>query len=60
LSDIFQISVSALQAFQAAINVTANNVANASTPGYDRESINLGEALPQSNGTTTVGSGVAV
>ena len=60
MSDIFQISVSALQAFQAAINVTANNVANASTPGYDRETINLGEALPQSNGTSTVGSGVAV
>ena len=60
MSDIFQISVSALQAFQAAINVTANNVANASTPGYDRESIDLSEALPQSNGTSTVGSGVAV
>jgi flagellar hook-associated protein 1 len=60
LSDIFQISVSALRAFQAAINVTSNNVANANTPGYDRETINLVEAFPQSNGTTSVGSGVAV
>jgi flagellar hook-associated protein 1 FlgK len=60
LSDIFQISVSALQAFQAGINVTANNVANASTPGYDKETINLSEAIPQSNGVSTVGSGVAV
>jgi len=60
LSDIFQISVSALQAFQAAINVTSNNIANASTPGYDVESANLTEAVPQSNGTTTVGSGVDV
>jgi flagellar hook-associated protein 1 FlgK len=60
VSDIFGISVSALQAFQQAINVTSNNVANASTPGYDRESINLTEAIPQSNGAATVGAGVAV
>jgi flagellar hook-associated protein 1 len=60
LSDIFQISVSALQADQAAINVTSNNIANASTPGYDVESARLTEAVPQSNGTATVGSGVEV
>jgi flagellar hook-associated protein 1 len=60
LSDIFQISVSALKAFQAAINVTSNNVANASTQGYDRETISFVEAFPQSNGATTVGSGVDV
>ncbi len=60
MSNIFGISVSALQAFQAAINVTSNNVANASTPGYDREMVNLTEALPQSNGSATVGAGVVV
>jgi flagellar hook-associated protein 1 FlgK len=57
---VFGISVTALQAFQAAINATSNNVANASTPGYDRETVNLTEALPQVNGTATVGSGVVV
>jgi flagellar hook-associated protein 1 FlgK len=60
VSDVFGISVSALQAFQQAINVTSNNVANASTPGYDRESVNLTEAIPQSNGAATVGAGVTV
>lgn len=60
MSDVFGISVSALQAFQQAINVTSNNIANASTPGYDEESINLTEALPQVNGTATVGNGVQV
>ncbi len=60
MSDIFQISVSALQAFQAAINTTSNNIANANTPGYDVESANLTEAVPQSNGTATVGAGVEV
>jgi flagellar hook-associated protein 1 len=60
VSDVFGISVSALQAFQNAINVTSNNIANASTPGYDRESVNLTEAIPQSNGSATVGAGVVV
>jgi len=60
LSDIFQISVSALQAFQAAINVTSNNIANASTPGYDVETANLTEAVPQADGVSTVGAGVQV
>ena len=60
MSDVFGISVSALQAFQQAINVTSNNIANASTPGYDVESANLTEAIPQSNGAATVGAGVVV
>jgi flagellar hook-associated protein 1 FlgK len=60
VSDLFGISVSALQAFQQAINVTSNNIANASTPGYDEESINLSEAIPQVNGSATIGSGVEV
>jgi flagellar hook-associated protein 1 FlgK len=60
VADVFGISVSALQAFQNAINVTSNNVANASTPGYDRETVNLTEALPQADGAATVGAGVLV
>ena len=60
MADVFGISISALQAFQNAINVTSNNIANASTPGYDRESANLTEAIPQSNGAATVGAGVVV
>ena len=51
---------SALQAFQQAIAVTSNNVANASTPGYDEESIELSAAPPQSDGTVGVGAGVVV
>ena len=60
MSDLFGISVSALQAFQSAMSVTSNNIANANTPGYSRESIELSAAAPQSNGTTSVGSGVVV
>jgi flagellar hook-associated protein 1 len=60
VSNVFGIDISALQAFQQAIAVTSNNVANASTPGYDVESILLGTADPQSTGGIPIGSGVVV
>jgi flagellar hook-associated protein 1 FlgK len=60
LSSIFGIDVSALQAFQQAIEVTSNNVANASTPGYDEESIDLSAAPPQQSGGIAIGAGVVV
>jgi flagellar hook-associated protein 1 len=60
LSSIFGIDLSALQAFQQAIEVTSNNVANASTPGYDEESIELDTALPQNSGGMAIGAGVDV
>lgn len=60
MSNVFGIDISALQAFQQAIAVTSNNVANASTPGYDVESINLSTAAPQETGGIPIGSGVVV
>jgi flagellar hook-associated protein 1 FlgK len=57
---VFGIDVSALQAFQQAIEVTSNNVANASTPGYDEESIDLTAAPPQEAGSVPIGAGVVV
>jgi flagellar hook-associated protein 1 FlgK len=60
LSDVFGITVSALQAFQAAMSVTSNNIANANTPGYAKESINLVTAPPQANGHNSIGAGVQV
>jgi len=60
VSDVFGISVSALQAFQAAINVTGNNIANASTPGYAKEAIDLTAAAPQASGATSIGNGVVI
>src|SRR5258708_19362225 len=60
LSDLFGISVGALQAFQSALNVTSNNIANANTPGYAKESVELATALPQANGNVTMGNGVTI
>ncbi len=60
LSDVFGISLSALRAFQQALAVTSNNIANANTPGYAVETANLSSAVPQSNGTAPIGNGVVV
>ena len=60
MSNVFGIDVSALQAFQQAIEVTSNNVANASTPGYDVQSIDLVTTQPQESGGVQVGAGVTV
>lgn len=60
MSDLYSISISALQAFQTAISVTGNNIANANTPGYARETVDLTAAVPQSNGSAPIGSGVLV
>jgi flagellar hook-associated protein 1 FlgK len=60
VADLFGISTTALQAFQTAIAVTSNNIANANTPGYAQESVNLTPAPPQSNGSVPIGGGVVV
>jgi flagellar hook-associated protein 1 FlgK len=60
VSDAIGISLTALQAIQQAIAVTSNNVANANTPGYDVESIELTALAQQSNGSLTIGAGVGV
>jgi len=52
--------LSALRAFQSAVAVTSNNIANANTPGYAKESVTLVTAAPQSNGTLSIGAGVQV
>ncbi len=60
MSDLFSISLSALQAFQTAISVTSNNIANANTPGYADESVELTAAVPQSDTSAPIGDGVDV
>src|SRR4029077_14370489 len=60
MSDLLSTSVSGLLAFQRALDVTSNNVANAATPGYSRETVNFTEAQAQATGSGYIGSGVAV
>jgi flagellar hook-associated protein 1 FlgK len=60
VSDAFGISISALEAFQTALSVTSNNIANANTPGYAVESVDLTNAMPQSDGSAPIGAGVQI
>ncbi|MGH8261294.1 MAG: flagellar hook-associated protein FlgK, partial [Steroidobacteraceae bacterium] len=60
MSDLLSTSVSGLLAFQRALDVTSNNVANAATPGYSVERINLAEQPSQSSPGGFIGNGVEV
>jgi flagellar hook-associated protein 1 len=60
MADLLSTSVSGLLAFQQALDVTSNNIANASTPGYSVENANLSELPAQATAGGYVGSGVTV
>src|SRR5947208_615761 len=60
MSDIFSTSVSGLQAFQRALDVISNNVANAATPGYSVEKVNFQERQAQATASGYIGSGASV
>jgi len=60
MSDLLSTSVSGLLAFQRALDVTSNNVANAATPGYSRETVNFAERAAQATPSGYIGSGVAI
>ncbi|HZQ23159.1 MAG TPA: flagellar hook-associated protein FlgK [Terriglobales bacterium] len=52
------VAVNALHAEQGALDATANNVANANTPGFSRERPVFTEGDPVTLGALTVGTGV--
>jgi len=54
----FSIMTQALEANQAALNIVANNVANANTPGYTTESPNFQQSQPLQIGGVSYGDGV--
>ncbi len=60
MGNILSTGVSGLLAFQQALDVTSNNVANAATPGYSVENIELTPQPGQSTAGGYVGSGVEV
>lgn len=60
MPNILSTSVSALLSFQRGIETTGNNIANASTPGYSRQRVDLETRQPQLVGNQYIGSGVNV
>lgn len=59
-SNILSIGQSALNAAQVGISVTGHNIANAATPGYNRQVIVQGSSLPQNFGVGFLGQGVEI
>ncbi len=59
-ANILSIGQSALAAAQIGISTTGNNIANAATPGYSRETVIQTEATPQTYGFGSLGNGVNV
>jgi flagellar hook-associated protein 1 FlgK len=60
MTDILRIGLSALLAQQRALATTSNNIANASTPGYSRQRIELRERSVERLGNEMIGTGVAI
>ncbi|WP_243047654.1 flagellar hook-associated protein FlgK [Dyella sp. RRB7] len=60
MSNLLSIGVSGLNAAQVALNTVGNNISNASTPGYSRQTVVQSENISSSNGLYTIGSGVNV
>ena len=59
-SSIFSIGVSGLSAAQAGLTTTQHNIANANTPGYNRQQIVQSTNLPQYTGAGYLGQGTNV
>ncbi|MDP1638444.1 MAG: flagellar hook-associated protein FlgK [Candidatus Nitrotoga sp.] len=57
---IFGSGVSALNAAQIGLSTTEHNIANANTPGFNRQEIVLATRLPQATGAGFIGQGVDV
>jgi flagellar hook-associated protein 1 FlgK len=60
MADILNIGLSALLAQQRALTTTSNNIANASTPGYSRQRVELSERAAERLGIGFVGTGVDI
>jgi flagellar hook-associated protein 1 FlgK len=60
MADISSIGVTALNAAQAGLITTEHNIANASTPGYNRQQIVQAANIPLATGSGFLGQGVNV
>jgi flagellar hook-associated protein 1 FlgK len=60
MADIMNTAVSGLIAFQRALAVTGNNIANANTVGYSRQTVNLADRQPDATAGVFSGNGVDV
>ena len=60
LTNILSIARRALSAQQSALNVTGHNIANANTPGFSRQRVDMETSLPLDLSPGQVGTGVQI
>ncbi len=60
MTDMLNVALSGLRAFQTALDTTSHNIANSSTVGYSRQRVDLATQTPQGVNGLTTGSGVLV
>jgi flagellar hook-associated protein 1 FlgK len=60
LTSSLSIAAQALNADTGALQATNNNIANANTPGYSRQTVILQEAAPSANSGVNTGNGVVL
>jgi flagellar hook-associated protein 1 FlgK len=60
MTEILNIGVSALLAYQRSLATTGHNISNANTEGYNRQRVDLATRVPQQLGDSWVGTGVNV
>lgn len=58
--NVFSIGLSGLTAARLALATTSHNIANASTPGYSRQTTIQTASIPQQTGAGFIGAGVTV
>lgn len=60
MTDMLNVAVSGLRAFQRALETTSHNISNVATAGYSRQRVELATREPQLFGSAMIGSGVQV
>ena len=60
LNATLSMATQSMLAQELELQVTNNNIANANTAGYTRETVNLAQADPIQEGFLSVGTGVTV
>tara|TARA_R110001592_G_scaffold329729_1_gene611606 strand:- start:8511 stop:10145 length:1635 start_codon:yes stop_codon:yes gene_type:complete len=58
MTDMLGSALSGLTAYQRALSTTSNNIANANTEGFSRQTVSLTSRMPEQRGPLTLGSGV--
>lgn len=60
MADLLGTGISGLLASRVALDTTGHNIANASTPGYSRQTVDFAARAPQQSGSYFIGQGVDV